>query len=43
VVRGWVRKTPENFPFTVKMFRGFLDPKKPGDPQKLPEYADAPR
>ncbi|MCI4349705.1 MAG: DUF72 domain-containing protein [Thermoplasmata archaeon] len=29
MVRAWDRKTPENFLFTIKMWRDLLDPKKP--------------
>ncbi len=34
-VRGWARKTPEGFSFTLKLFRELLDPKQGLQPEKL--------
>jgi uncharacterized protein YecE (DUF72 family) len=35
VVRGWDRKTPAGFLFTLKMPREFLDPKRPAPPEQV--------
>ena len=38
MVRGWAAKTPESFRFTLKLFRDFMDPKKPLDPSLLLKF-----
>lgn len=43
VVRGWARKTPDSFRFTLKMCRDYLDPKKPVGPAPLGAFVDATR
>ncbi|HTT25564.1 MAG TPA: DUF72 domain-containing protein [Thermoplasmata archaeon] len=43
VVRGWARKTPDSFRFTLKMFRDYLDPKKSAGPGPLGAFVDAAR
>ncbi|MFY9717428.1 MAG: DUF72 domain-containing protein [Thermoplasmata archaeon] len=40
VVRAWKSKTPDDFRFTLKLTREYVDPKKPIDPQKLREFTE---
>lgn len=41
VVRGWRRKTPEGFRFTLKMFRDLLDPKKAEAAKGIAPFVEA--
>ncbi|HEV2316703.1 MAG TPA: DUF72 domain-containing protein [Thermoplasmata archaeon] len=41
VVRGWARKTPESFRFTLKMTRDLLDPKSEPKPEQLQRFVDS--
>ncbi|HTP53994.1 MAG TPA: DUF72 domain-containing protein [Thermoplasmata archaeon] len=40
VVRAWKAKTPDDFRFTLKLTRDYLDPKKPVDPPKLRAFTE---
>lgn len=40
VVRGWARKTPERFRFSLKMPRHLLDPKRPVEEGALAEFVE---
>ena len=39
-MRAWKSKTPDDFRFTLKLTREYVDPKKPIDPQKLREFTE---
>jgi uncharacterized protein YecE (DUF72 family) len=43
MVSSWARRTPPGFRFSVKMFRDYLDPKKPVAPEKLGAFTHVAR
>jgi uncharacterized protein YecE (DUF72 family) len=43
VVRGWARKTPEGFLFSLKLTRELFDPKSPLDAERLAGFVEAAR